>query len=114
MPRRAVAIERFYAVLEALALTHTFLFLGCGINDPDVRLLLEDMVFRYPNARPHIFVLPSNALHADLVAIIQSTMNVRVLTYNPSGAHSQLLAGLDDLLVRVETEREELRRSMNW
>ena len=104
----------FYAVLEALALTHTFLFLGCGINDPDVRLLLEDMFFRYPNARPHIFVLPNNALHADLVAIVQSTMNVRILTYNPAGGHSQLLTGLDDLLLRVETEREELRRSMNW
>ena len=29
----------FYSIIEALAITHTFLFLGCGLNDPDTRLM---------------------------------------------------------------------------
>ena len=55
--------QSFYSILEALALTHTFLFLGCGTNDPDLRLLLEDNFFRHASTSPHIFVLPRKSLH---------------------------------------------------
>ncbi|MCL8034387.1 SIR2 family protein, partial [Pseudomonas aeruginosa] len=34
--------RNFYQIIEALSLTHTFIFIGCGTNDPDIRLLLED------------------------------------------------------------------------
>jgi len=30
-------------MLKALFLTNTVLFIGCGLNDPDVVLLLEDV-----------------------------------------------------------------------
>ena len=29
----------FYKILDALILTHTFVFLGCGISDPDIQLI---------------------------------------------------------------------------
>jgi len=48
----------FYENLQALALTHTFVFLGCGVNDPDIKLLLEDTLFRHPSTRKHLMLLP--------------------------------------------------------
>lgn len=46
----------FYRILDALMLTHTFVFLGCGISDPDIQLLLENTNFLDPVAC-HIFLL---------------------------------------------------------
>ena len=104
----------FYSIFKALVLTHTFLFLGCGVNDPDIKLLLEDSFFRHTNARPHLFVLPESALHDDVAEIVEETMNVKILTYDPAGGHTQLKLSLDKLVERVEHERLELQRNMNW
>jgi SIR2-like domain len=106
--------SEFYRVLEALALTHTFLFLGCGFNDPDIRLLLEDVFFRHRNARPHVFASPSGSVHRDVVDIIQATMNVTVLEYSPSGVHAELKRSLEELVKAVDLEREGVQKSMNW
>lgn len=104
----------FYLVLEALALTHTFLFVGCGFNDPDIRLLLEDVFFRHRHARPHVFVAPSGTMHRDVVDVVQATMNVNILEYSPAGSHVQLKQALDELVKAVELERDNLQGSTNW
>lgn len=104
----------FYSLLEALALTHTFLFLGCGVNDPDVRLLLEDTFFRHPSGRRHFFVLPKNALHQEVRNSFERSMNIAVLLYNPALDHRELVDSVDHLVNIVEAERDQLRVSGNW
>jgi hypothetical protein len=106
--------HRFYSLLEALCLTHTFLFLGCGVNDPDIRLLLEDNLFRYQQSRPHQLVLPKGNIHRDEIAVIESTMNLRILTYSASGDHAQLVESVADLVGRIDSERANLRDNLNW
>lgn len=104
----------FYSVLEALALTHTFLFLGCGVNDPDIRLLLEDNYFRHPMGRPHIWVLPKGSIHGDVINVIETTMNLKVLLYSKSNNHKELLDSVEDMVIQVENVRDQLRKSSNW
>lgn len=104
----------FYNILEALALTHTFLFLGCGVNDPDVRLLLEDHFFRHSATRPHVMVLPNKELHQEELVVMESSMNLKVLTYDKSGHHAKLLESLEILTNLVDIEREQLKQSINW
>lgn len=104
----------FYSVLEALVLTHTFLFLGCGINDPDIRLLLEDIYFRHPNGRPHVLVLPRGEEHKGVLKILEDTMNVKVLLYSKAGDHNELMVSVKELTELVEAERENLRKTSNW
>lgn len=104
----------FYSLLEALALTHTFLFLGCGVNDPDIRLLLEDTFFRHPSARPHVFVLPGTALHKAVKATLQQSMNLNILTYSAGADHAELSESLRNLVTLVDAERERLKDSGNW
>jgi hypothetical protein len=104
----------FYSVLEALALTHTFLFLGCGVNDPDVRLLLEDTFFRHPGSRAHIFVLPVSALHKTVRSTFERSMNISILPYSAAHDHQELGDSVAELVNIVEEERDKLRISGNW
>lgn len=104
----------FYELLEALALTHTFLFLGCGVNDPDLRLLLEDVFSKNPSAKPHIFVLPRTALHEKVRKAVENSMNLTILTYSAVGDHKELADSLIELGSATELEREEIARTRNW
>jgi hypothetical protein len=104
----------FYMLLEALALTHTFLFLGCGINDPDIKLLLEDTFFLYPSQRSHFFVLPRRELHPTILDIIEDTMNLKMLQYDSRNSHQELLDSVNNLVNQVEQKRDELRETGNW
>jgi hypothetical protein len=106
--------REFYSLLEALALTHTFLFIGCGVDDPDIRLLLEDVYFRHPSARPHFFVLPVRRLHSAVRTVLEESMNLTMLTYNPKDDHAELGEALIQLADAVESGRDQLRTTGNW
>lgn len=109
-----VEYREFYSILEALFLTHTFLFLGCGVNDPDIRLLLEDISFRHPSAKPHFFVLPADALHESVKTVLQDSMNITFLTYKSIRSHAILKESLDQLVIKADSFREELKNTANW
>jgi len=90
---------RFYRILESLILTRTFLFLGAGLNDPDIQLLLENVAFTYRNARKHYFVTPDTS--KDILDVYKETMNLEFLTYNPKKGHEALRNGIKDLITEV-------------
>ncbi|WP_417820975.1 SIR2 family NAD-dependent protein deacylase [Terasakiella sp.] len=104
----------FYEVLEALALTHTFVFLGCGVNDPDIKLLLEDTLFKHNSSRTHVMLLPKEALHDSVIEVIQDTMNLNIIQYSSKHNHKELLDSIIALVQLVEDEREKLKINMNW
>lgn len=105
----------FYKLLDALILTHTFVFLGCGINDPDIQLTLENANFLYENCPPHYFVASKGAMTESQIDILDRNRNLRVLTYrNDDGTHSELLTSLGSLKDLVERKREELSRNCTW
>lgn len=98
----------FYNIVEALAITHTFLFIGCGLADPDIRLLLEDYAFRHEFTPPHFFVLSKDAVNTHSVRAIEESMNVKLLLYDPVDSHRVLAESLSDLVQRVEAKRAAL------
>lgn len=104
----------FYSLLEALALTHTFLFLGCGVHDPDIRLLLEDIFCKHPSSPRHVFVIPRGDLHKQVIGILQESMNLSMLTYSPDDNHRALIDSVKRLSELVEAERIELKTNGNW
>jgi len=106
--------KSFYSILEALALTHTFFFLGCGFNDPDLQLLLEDNFFKHASNRPHIILVPKKSIHQDLIGLIQNTMNLKILTYSSSNNYAELFDSLQNMVNLVEQERDVLRNDSNW
>ena len=87
----------FYKILEALILTKTFLFIGAGLNDPDVQLIFENMAFSFRNSRKHFFVTPE--IRKDILDVYSKTMNLKFIEYsNPTGSHDQLQVGLTELV----------------
>ena len=104
----------FYAVLEALAITHTFLFLGCGLNDPDIRLVLEDYAFRHAYGRPHYFVLPRKQVNRLVAPAVEKSLNIRILSYDPKNNHELLKTSIEELAAEVDVERVKLQGSGDW
>jgi hypothetical protein len=124
-PSKAVFTREDYAVLrnsyrafnlliDALFLTHTFLFVGCGLQDPDLRLFLEQHAFAHPSAPPHFMTMPSGQIHAEVEASIKRNTNIRLLTYNSAGRHKELTEGVVALLDQVELARDEIAANQNW
>ena len=106
--------SRFFLLLDALSVTHTFLFLGCGLTDPDVHLMLERNSHHFPGSRPHYMVTPSNSVHGDVQACYKRNMNLRFLTYRPRDFHFELNESLKDLAVSVDLARNELSSTRDW
>lgn len=102
----------FYSVLESLALTHTFLFIGCGLNDPDIRLILEDHAFAFSDAWPHYFVMKKGTLPNAHISTIERNLNVKILLYPDD--HSQLKPAVDELVTLVNQKRAEMQVNRSW
>lgn len=105
----------FYRILDALMLTHTFIFLGCGISDPDIQLILENMNFLYPGCLPHYFVAPKDTYSREIEQSLLHNRNLELLTYvNSDGTHQQLLSELKELILKVEEKRQEISAKGIW
>ena len=102
----------FYSVLEALSITHTFFFVGCGLNDPDIKLLLEDHAFVHKWSPPHYFLLSKGTLPNSIIPAVQRNLNIEILEY--AGGHTQLKPELDNLVLEVNTERRNIQATRAW
>ena len=88
----------FYQILSALFITNTLLFLGCGMNDPDVNLILEDVYTTTKAHNPH-YVVTSNQIHPYKEKYWLETYNVVTLKYGPDH---------DDLIENVSILKDEI------
>lgn len=105
----------FYRILDALMLTHTFVFLGCGITDPDIQLVLENYNFSFPGCRPHYIITAENAISSDIVRCLSENRNLEFLTYeNQDGTHAHLLDELKNLDLLVANKRVEIAAVASW
>lgn len=93
----------FYAILKALLLTNTCIFIGCGMDDPDVLLLLEEVrVTANPN-RPHYALLLEESHTSFVKKDLASAYNVRSLEYGPK--HEDLVTDLQELQAQIDAIR---------
>ncbi len=98
----------FYKLLEALILTKTFLFLGTGLNDPDLQLLLENFKFQYGKTRKHFFVIHDKEYAEEELSIYENTLNLSFLKYDwnrKTKSHQDFIDSIADLRTQVESER---------
>lgn len=106
--------SHFYSVLEALFMTHTFLFLGASMRDPDMALLLEDYSLRYKGSRPHYVVMPEGSLPPQVLDVMEHSMNFQTIPYDSSDNHAQLGLSIKELRIQVEQARMGLLETMDW
>ena len=110
-----ITYANFYKLLEALILTRTFLFLGAGLNDPDIQLLLENYCFQYGNTRKHFFVIHEKEYSDEELNIYESTLNLSFLKYNWNNrvkSHQDFLNSVKELSSKVEERKESTLKTM--
>jgi hypothetical protein len=112
--RARFAHSSFYSVLDALTVTHTLLFIGCGISDPDVKLMLERHAYSFPGSRPHYMVAAKHSVHTDVEQSLKRNMNLRFLPYKPHDHHAELRESVHELTRLVEAQRELLAATRDW
>ena len=97
----------FYSLMSALFLTHTVLFLGYSLNDPDINLILRQLKKTSNDFCPHYLVTKSGNVEA-VKSYWRDVYNVSVLEYG--NEYEKLGVALGDLRERVIALREQ--RSM--
>ncbi len=104
----------FYRLLDALFISHTFVFLGASLRDPDIQMILEDHAYRFEGSRPHFIVMPQDSASGAVISIMEESMNLRALLYDPVDNHAKLATSVQELATLVKAERENLTETMNW
>lgn len=104
----------FYQLLRGLFVTHTFVFLGTSLRDPDVQLLLEDHAYRFEGSRPHYMAMPENSVRSGILRVLEDTMNLKALLYDPADNHKSLGDSIAALVPKVEAAREEIAATAGW
>lgn len=105
----------FYSLLDSLIMTHTFLFVGCGLDDPDIKLLLEDYAHKFRFSRSHYFIARKNTIAPQVIKIVESTMKLKILEYSGTGAnHDKLTESIRELVSMVDACRIDLAESQDW
>jgi hypothetical protein len=104
----------FYRLLDALFISHTFVFLGASLRDPDIQMLLEDHAYRFERTRPHFMVMPTGTTRQAVVSIMEESMNLRALSYDSANNHAELAASVKELVQLVTSERQRLTQTLDW
>lgn len=106
--------SQFYSIMDALLLTHTFIFIGAGFSDPDIQLLLEDYTFRNKFKRSHFFITPKDSMSKEEFDIISNTLSLKFITYDKKENHKELTESIKELHRLVDQKREEISASKDW
>lgn len=106
--------REFYELLYSLLSTHTFLFVGCGLEDPDIRYLLEDYKYRNPFTQTHFFTMPSSQYLPEARKVYSDSLNLEFVTYDQANNHAKLNVGLADLSGKVEISRRDMGSRLAW
>jgi len=93
----------FYSILKALLLTNTCIFIGCGMEDPDVLLLLEEVKITANSTRPHYTLVKAGAISQYAIQDLKSAYNIRTLEYGPD--HTDLVTDLSLLNDQINAIR---------
>lgn len=104
----------FYDIIRSLALTHIFVFVGCGVDDPDLRMLFEDIKFTYGRTPQHFMTIPSGEVAPEVLLELGAVMQVKHVIYSPDNGHHELTESLATLVELVEERREILSQGRNW
>lgn len=104
----------FYELIDALIRTHALLFIGCGIDDPDIRSLLENYRYRHPQGQCHYFIVEAGRLSKSLKKILSESMKVEIVEYPKSSHHAALTTDLESLVNLVEAKRLDISKTQKW
>ncbi|WP_223553894.1 SIR2 family protein [Lysinibacillus sphaericus] len=96
----------FYEIIKALFLTHTVVFLGYSLNDPDINLLLEIASHSNTYSNPH-YVVSRVGVTEELKKHWLDCYNIYTLEYGPKHEN------LEENVIELKEKVLEYRRRLN-
>ncbi|WP_084490802.1 SIR2 family protein [Sphingobium ummariense] len=103
----------FQRVLSALAVTNTLIFVGCGLRDPDMILLLEDLAAATMGFGKHICITDSKQ-STELEKVYNDCFGLECIRYKYDPIHSQLPVAIEQLQQLATKRRSELAAAALW
>lgn len=94
----------FYEMLRSLFRIYTTVFIGCGMEDPDVMLMLEDIALVGSGRRPHYALIKEGLHDSFVVRDWDESYNVQAIEYGP--CHESLVDDLESLFAEVDELRK--------
>lgn len=111
--RLRTAHPLFQRVLAALAVTNTLLFVGCGLRDPDMVLMLEDLAALSRGFGEH-FCLIDSKQSPEIERVYQDCFGLRAVRYKYDEKHAELTAALESLAANASKRRAEMAAAAQW
>lgn len=96
--------SHFFKVLDALCLTHTILFVGYSMSDPDIQIALENANIAAPSSNRHYFVTESGT-HPAIKRATERAYNLTFIEFE-RGNFDELNESISQLVARVLDYRE--------
>jgi hypothetical protein len=95
----------FYSLLSSLFMTHTVIFLGYSLNDPDINLMLENISNTTNSNCPHYIVI-LEGMAKQLLKHWKETYNISAIEYGSE--YNDINRGITDLRDLVLAFRESV------
>ncbi|MGG4266191.1 SIR2 family NAD-dependent protein deacylase [Peribacillus simplex] len=86
--------SEFYNILSALFITNTILFIGCGLSDPDINLMLEN-VYKTTGTTMSHYVVSLDDVNPNIMKDWKDSYNINTLKYGPD--YSDLAPNIENL-----------------
>src|SRR6185436_9518088 len=90
----------FNAIMSAILLNFSILFVGYSLNDPDFRLLIERQITDFKGTTPIRYAL-MDGVGAVEAQILQRNAGIQVIDY-PKGQHGEVLTFFQQLQQKVQ------------
>lgn len=95
----------FFRTLDALFLTHTIIFIGYSLGDPDIQIALENANISAPSTHKHYFVTEAGT-HESLKRAAERTYNLEFIEFE-GGNFAELSESLTELANQVLSYRSQ-------
>jgi hypothetical protein len=96
--------SNFFKILDALFITHSILFIGYSLSDPDIQLLLENTNITAPSVHSHYLITRNGNINDVLKEAAHKSYNIRFIEYGGTD-HSEFSEGLEELSNMVVERR---------
>lgn len=90
----------FYKILEALFLTHTVLFIGYSMSDPDIQLIMQKLASIKSVSAPHYIIIKKESVPNQIKNYWKEAYNLNVIEYE-GNSH-------DNFIPSIELLRDEV------
>lgn len=103
----------FQKVMSSLAVTHTLIFVGCGLRDPDFVLMLEDLAAVSLGFGKHACLIDSKQSR-ELERVYADCYGLQCIRYKYDVTHSELPKTISLLVDAGIVRRNEMAASAQW